>query len=103
MIRRDPDTGAPTLLFRITVDRGIPWEMATHMLAQGRMDCTTSASTAEQSAAQSGWGGAGRNPYQLPPDVIDLEDDTPGAVVLFLRGIAHQRGLLGSLLPASLC
>lgn len=32
IIRRDERTGAPSLLFRVHVDRGIPWEMAQGLL-----------------------------------------------------------------------
>ncbi len=32
IIRRDESTGAPTLLFRVHVDRGISWEMAQSLL-----------------------------------------------------------------------
>ena len=32
IIRRDERTGAPSLLFRVHVDRGIPWEMAQDLL-----------------------------------------------------------------------
>lgn len=34
MIRRDERTGAPTLLFRVHVDRGISWDMAQGFLEQ---------------------------------------------------------------------
>ena len=34
VVHRDPSTGAPTLLFRVQVDRGTPWPMAQHLLSQ---------------------------------------------------------------------
>ena len=32
MIRRDPSTGAPTLLFKVVVDRGISWQQASELV-----------------------------------------------------------------------
>ena len=51
IIRRDESTGAPTLLFRVHVDRGISWEMAQSLLNTALAPSPSHAAPAAAAAA----------------------------------------------------
>ena len=59
IIRRDERTGAPTLLFRVHVDRGLPWDMAQGFLKQSLLPLSPAAPAA-MDAAMADAGGEGQ-------------------------------------------
>ncbi|KAK9819870.1 hypothetical protein WJX72_003467 [[Myrmecia] bisecta] len=71
VIHRDPSSGAPTLLFRVQVDRGISWDVASSMLQH-------TARSAAQQAPLPAQAGSGRRlrvrikPPAAPPDLGSL-------------------------------
>ena len=69
IIRRDESTGAPTLLFRVHVDRGISWEMAQSLLNTALAPSpshTAPAATVVQEAARAGRQQPGQVPVAPP-------------------------------------
>ena len=60
VIRRDEPTGAPTLLFRVHVDRGISWDMTQGFLRQALAAPASAAALASASAAGAEPGAEGQ-------------------------------------------
>ena len=60
IIRRDERTGAPTLLFRVHVDRGISWDMAQGFLKQALLPPSPAAAAAAMDATMADAGGEGQ-------------------------------------------
>lgn len=68
MIRRDERTGAPTLLFRVHVDRGISWDMAQGFLQQALAPAAAPAADAAGGAETGIQGQALASPLKLSGD-----------------------------------
>ena len=54
VIRRDPSTGAPTLLFKVVVDRGISWQQASELVEAANAEAVAETSKKGLSAGE-GW------------------------------------------------
>ena len=69
MIRRDERTGAPTILFRVHVDRGISWDMAQGFLRQALAPAAPAAAlaTPATSGAETGSGADAEGDAQGSP------------------------------------
>ncbi|KAA6420128.1 MAG: strawberry notch-1 [Trebouxia sp. A1-2] len=65
IIRRDESTGAPTLLFRVHVDRGISWDMAQNLLNAALAPSPSHAAPAAPALQESARAGR-QQPGQVP-------------------------------------
>ena len=65
IIRRDESTGAPTLLFRVHVDRGISWDMAQSLLSTALTPSPSHAAPAAAALREAARAGR-QQPGQVP-------------------------------------